>query len=44
MNRTMNIAVKIINKIRGHYNALTHSKFKFRMCRHTALHGSSLTQ
>ena len=28
MNSTMNIAVKIINKIRGAHNALTHRKFK----------------
>ena len=28
MNRTMNIAVKIINKIRGGRNALTHREFK----------------
>ena len=28
MNSTMNIAVKIMNKVRGGHNALTHRKFK----------------
>ena len=28
MNSTMNIAVKIINKIKGGHNALKHRKFK----------------
>ena len=44
MNSTMNIAVKIINKIRCGDNALTHRKFKFRIWRLTALHRSSLAQ
>ena len=44
MNSTMNITVKVINKIRGGRNALTYRKFKFRIWRVTALHGSSLAQ